>query len=562
MRFHRSLFRSLLPAAALLALVACSDDTPERVPTSPRPTVQHSTTDAASIRDQIRALFAGKDEAAALDKFKTVETKYHQGKVLDAQLKVADLVSFLLSKEAAGKLTDPNNSSPPTIDQAVATLIASLYAFVGQENVTIGPGALGNDGKIQVVTTDGSTNTTVVTDTKLVGVRFAGSRVLPQYPTTFTLVFERLSNDFILNVPEGAVAYGRYYKITTLPHVEFDPAFTLPVLGMCPFEIGAPGGVPSEADYDDLLLARNVGEGIESFPNAGAVAFVDCNTGPDPDNGFGALDRGDATWSRVARLAKRAVSFFAPKPLYAGHGGKSATLSSLSDWGFVDPDGTDGEEINSGFGTATTTTQFVPSEWTNATQVSFQVDRPSLGPTPATLYIMNDASNLYLAVRFARDEPFDTESNSLLLTFDNDADGAQELGDDRLRVAAGFFSEGATFSDNFLQCGIADCAEVPDSEAEGTVDGSGDFRYEPPLEIGPTISAYQVSHPLNSGDSGHDFALSSTATVPSVVGLRLTMQIQAYTDGTATTSHPTEGDLRIRLAAPPPPILFAVPQGK
>ena len=346
MHLHRSLLRSLLAVAALLTVVACSDDSPERLPTPPRLDVNDPQPDVTSIREQIAALFAGKDKPSAQDKFTTIVAKKTQGKLLDAQLKVADFVTFLLSKKAARKLTDPNGSSPPTIDQAVANLIASLYGYVGSTDEEIGPGALGNDGKIQVVTVNGSTTTTVLTDTKLAGIRFAGSRVLPGFPSTFTIVIERLPNDFRLDT--DLPQFGRYYRVSALPPVQFDETdltnHPLPVLSMCPFEIGQNDddafgvpktGVPTDEEYDQLVIAKGLATGgIQTLPDAGA-SFVFCNAGTVPDNGYGALDRDGGMWSHLARLASRAASVFTPTPLYAGHAGKSGTLKSLSPFGFV-----------------------------------------------------------------------------------------------------------------------------------------------------------------------------------------------------------------------------------
>src|SRR4051812_47561302 len=82
----------------------------------------------------------------------------------------------------------------------------------------------------------------------------------------------------------------------------------------------------------------------------------------------------------------------------------------------------------SGFGTPVIDGVISPGEWVSAGQLDFTANTPFGGHTPATLFVMNDASNLYLAVRFERNvlDP----GNSMDFEFDNNNGGKAQNGDD------------------------------------------------------------------------------------------------------------------------------------
>src|SRR5207244_6177151 len=89
------------------------------------------------------------------------------------------------------------------------------------------------------------------------------------------------------------------------------------------------------------------------------------------------------------------------------------------------------------------------------------------------------------------------------LEFDNDNDGIAENGDDVFLVNPdiGFIDDYRT---NLPPCPPggpeAQCGPM-DTATGGTNDGAGAF-----VNNG-VESIYEMSHPLNSGDAGHDFAL-------------------------------------------------------
>jgi hypothetical protein len=169
----------------------------------------------------------------------------------------------------------------------------------------------------------------------------------------------------------------------------------------------------------------------------------------------------------------------------------------------------------SGTGTATLDGVISPGEWDAAGSVNLLVNLPGGGTAPATLFVMNDASNLYLALRFARNvvDP----GNSLSFDFDNNDDGIAANGDDGFGFSPPAFF-GDTFRTNAPPCppGSPEAAcSATDLSAGGTNDGAGVFAND------GTFSVYEMSHPLNSGDSGHDFALSVGSTVGFFLQLRM-----------------------------------------
>lgn len=175
-----------------------------------------------------------------------------------------------------------------------------------------------------------------------------------------------------------------------------------------------------------------------------------------------------------------------------------------------------------------------PGEWDSAVTMSFVVNVPEGGTTPATLFVMNDASNLYLALRFERSvvDP----GNSLSFEFDNDNDGQAEEGDDVMlfnpSVGLGFIDD---FRTNNPPCpagsGEASCG-FEDIDHGGSNDGAGAF-----LNDG-TYSVYEMSHPLDSDDDLHDFSLTAGQTVGFYLSLRMIQQDANYPEGFGDTKYP------------------------
>ncbi len=132
------------------------------------------------------------------------------------------------------------------------------------------------------------------------------------------------------------------------------------------------------------------------------------------------------------------------------------------------------------------------------------------GDAPATLYWANDCDNLYLAVEVERDAA--DKINILRFDFDNDNDGAPDAGDDVLV----FNGDVGGFSDMFLTANCLKKKQSSCGEEDPISNGSGEQVFD-----GTSLSVYEVSHPLKSGDAAHDFQLDFGDTV----GMFLTLSL-------------------------------------
>lgn len=157
-----------------------------------------------------------------------------------------------------------------------------------------------------------------------------------------------------------------------------------------------------------------------------------------------------------------------------------------------------------GFGSATIDGVIGPGEWDPAGNVNFTVNRSSSeggGTVPATLYVMNDAANLYVGIRV---QNATVGASTAEVLFDNDHnDRTTAEGEDDIYVDAS-----GTFHDGFVHQtspGVWDV--VKDTDFGGTSDG--DERDG----NGPGYSFYEFSHPLDSADNAHDFSLGRAQKV-------------------------------------------------
>ncbi len=122
----------------------------------------------------------------------------------------------------------------------------------------------------------------------------------------------------------------------------------------------------------------------------------------------------------------------------------------------------------SAFGTASVDGELGPGEWDAAARVNFTVAEPTGGTADASLYVMNDAENLYIAVVF-----FTGAQSMVRVNFDNDHDGVAEEGDDGLLVDTGGFHDEVLIAG--APCTSESACFVPDSDRGGTNDGAGAF---------------------------------------------------------------------------------------
>jgi hypothetical protein len=150
-----------------------------------------------------------------------------------------------------------------------------------------------------------------------------------------------------------------------------------------------------------------------------------------------------------------------------------------------------------GYGTAVVDGVLMLNEWQGAGRYVFQAATTPSGDetAPATFYVMNDSSNLYLALRVSAPGPSNSALDAFFLGAPPDVFGA---GSDILHVAPG------AFEDLFFQPAGPYLLDV---EHGGTRDGTAVVR-EADGEL-----VYEVAHPLDSADNDHDFSLKVPAHI-------------------------------------------------
>ncbi len=163
--------------------------------------------------------------------------------------------------------------------------------------------------------------------------------------------------------------------------------------------------------------------------------------------------------------------------------------------------------LTSGRGTAVVDGLLSPLEWDSAARVDFEAVLPVIdggARVPASIFVMNDASNLYLAASLGGIPGCTYNPNFM---FNNDNHGASsELGDDWLAAhLPASASGGVDLLDIFVypvgNAGLDTFAGSGYPPA-GTIDGSAAGSHP-----GGTTTWVEISHPLDSADDAHDFSL-------------------------------------------------------
>jgi hypothetical protein len=143
-----------------------------------------------------------------------------------------------------------------------------------------------------------------------------------------------------------------------------------------------------------------------------------------------------------------------------------------------------------GYGSAVVDGVLTVNEWDDAGRFHFQVVTSGGEQVPGTFYVMNDRSNLYLALR--AEAP--TYSNGALdLFFLAPPPNVFGVGSDILHVTPG------TFDDLFFQQAGP---YLLDKDYGGTLDGTAAVREADGQLV------YELAHPLDSADDAHDFSLA------------------------------------------------------
>lgn len=143
-------------------------------------------------------------------------------------------------------------------------------------------------------------------------------------------------------------------------------------------------------------------------------------------------------------------------------------------------------------------------EWAGADSEIFVVKLPGGDVTGGAFKVMNDATNLYLGfVIVYNDDLIDVSVN-----FDASGDGdTLGVGDD----AIGFTTTSSLARDNFYTANTGDF----DTNDSGTLDVIG------ATSVSESATYIELSHPLDSGDAGHDIAVGPGELLPFYVTVRL-----------------------------------------
>jgi hypothetical protein len=181
-----------------------------------------------------------------------------------------------------------------------------------------------------------------------------------------------------------------------------------------------------------------------------------------------------------------------------------------------------------GYGTASIDGVLSAGEWDTAGFVVFAANIPGGRTAPATLWAMNDDTNLYLALAVMGtygDPPY------FSVSFDNDGSNTVSFGDDLAEYSQGFALSGygdLVWTEFSIDPGVP--IRTSDTGRGGTTDGTGDWS-----NSGDTI--FEIAKPLFSGDP-HDFALGAGDTI----GLRTVFSIGSGGVVVASTIRPMSLD--------------------
>ena len=197
----------------------------------------------------------------------------------------------------------------------------------------------------------------------------------------------------------------------------------------------------------------------------------------------------------------------------------------------------------SAVGTAIIDGYLLASEWGSAGYFDFIVNTPYGGTTPGRLFAMNDENNAYFGLRFVRSVA--DPGNSFGIEFDNDGNGAISGGDDGILLTpwVGFFD---VFRSTGFGCPPSMLCSHVDTEIGGARDGVAAFAND------GTYTIYELSHPLNSGDS-FDFSLAAGDSIGMAPFIRMIAAGGTYPSGFGDTNL-RFGVVEFAVASVPEPV--------
>jgi hypothetical protein len=299
---------------------------------------------AAEIDAQIDALFRPPYLRIAKGYFSNIRRNLQRGNLGLARQRTVEFIAFfLVPRLKDGRLRDPNGASPPTTAAAVIQLIRDLYVFVGLEAPDIAEEVLGDQGAVGYVDERGGI---VTTDNGFAGIAFPPGAL--DGPVLVTL--QRLPDSFPPRrgpLPTELDQFPLFYRVETAPKVG---EFNIPArVGICQVtEVTSEFYAPEPA-HDRLRIARADPDDptrIEIPPLANADDFLRCvdvdvlpPAVPPSLRRLGVTETSAAGrgWMLTARAVTAALEWLGPAEAHAGHGGKAASLSSLSVFAAVDP---------------------------------------------------------------------------------------------------------------------------------------------------------------------------------------------------------------------------------
>src|SRR5204862_4782947 len=155
------------------------------------------------------------------------------------------------------------------------------------------------------------------------------------------------------------------------------------------------------------------------------------------------------------------------------------------------------------YGTAVVDGVLSPNEWDRAAHYDFQANRSPAeggGTVPATLFVMNDSTNLYLALRVAVSNLGSSAFDGIFMPSDLNPFGP---GNDILRTTPTFFEDY-----HYHQTSPNSWDWLADVADGGTRDGTAATKQHGDSAV------FELAHPPDSADNGHDGSLSIPRPVP------------------------------------------------
>ena len=203
-----------------------------------------------------------------------------------------------------------------------------------------------------------------------------------------------------------------------------------------------------------------------------------------------------------------------------------------------------------GVGTATIDGVLDSAEWSGAGVVDFALDvRYASQVVPAHLYVMNDGSQLYLALKVDSQTALGWR-DVVRFVLDRNGSLAVDQGDDSWTLESALYPPTGVFTsafyDQYVPC---PSCEALDSADGGTNDGAGAVGNDGSSTI------FEVAHPLNSADDAHDINLFPNDRIMLVGG---EVGLYASPERLRASGQLPKITIGISAAAEPKPISIAI----